>query len=264
MFGLVAGSLIVIASFVVRDALPHLSAIDGDSRLARLSRAQSPSAWGRWCADAGLVLAAAGTLVLLITVAALLTDLSDAAGNIVVGLSAAVAVVASVLGVARLGQRLRVDTERELRGEALLVAQAPARTTWDDDLPIWSPSTPERQQTSGVTLAEVPPNREEDVAAIEEPGDWGWSATAAGDAPPWAPLANGGLFSSPLLADIGLSPVEEAIDDGYRSPLLSDLLDNPIDDGDESDTDAGSDLLIDEAPAPIGSTSRLRDEMDDR
>ena len=299
-FGLLAGSLIVIASFVVRDALPHLSAIGGDSRLSRLSRAESPSAWGRWCADAGLVLAAAGTLVLLITVAALLADLGDDAGNIVVGLSVAVAVVASVLGCARLGQRLRWDTERELGGAPWTVASTPARATemsvpsskpaaavqkldqpaprvvkvtsaepgdvWDDDLPMWSPSTAEHRPTMGARVAEVAPERDELVATVEESGAWGWSAPSAEDAPPRSHVASGGLFSSPLLADIGLPAVEEQVEDGFRSPLLSDLHDGPVDDGDGDDIDlnAGSDLLLDEAPAPVGSSGRQRDEIDDR
>jgi len=300
-FGLLAGSLIVIASFVVRDALPHLTAISRDSRLARASQASSPMAWARWCADAGLVLAAAGTLVLAITVATLLADLSDDAGNVVVGLSVAVAVAASVLGAVRLWQRLREDAAREMIGEARTEAGDPALPNeaaavpakravetverddrpsprevapavdqpgdvWDDDLSIWSPSPSERQQPIVPTLAEVSPDGERDVASEAGLGSWGSVAGAAAAEPPRTPLPNRGLFSSPLLADIGPSPVEE-VDDGFRSPLLSDLQDGHRDDGgegDDIDPDGGFDLLLDEAPAPVGSSGRHRDGMDDR
>ena len=299
-FGLLTGSLIVITSFVVRDALPHLAAIADGSRLARLSRSASPLAWARWCADAGLVLAAAGTLVLVITVAALLADLSDDAGNIVVGLSVAAAIVASAIGAARLGKRLRGDTERELRGEPWPVAAAPARTAerpvistepalikaaqldhspravelasaesgdvWEDDLPLWSPPTRTRQESTGATVPEVALDRDELVASVEEPGAWGYSAPPAAEAPPRAPMTAGGLFSSPLLADIGLPTVDDEEDDGFRSPLLSDLRVGSVDDGDGDvvEEEAGSDLLIDETPAPIQVGGRLRDEVDDR
>ena len=329
-FGLLAGSLIVIASFVVRDGLPHLAVIGPGSRLSRLSRAEAPLAWGRWCADAGLVLAGAGTCVLLITVAALLAGLSDSAGNLLVGLSIAVAVAASVLGVARLARRLSAETDAELRGEArqesrstvaappvTIAAPAPspvhtfgidlpdtpasmAEDVWDDELPTWTPSAgppvATRTEIDAVapSLAAAPPDAHrqpvqpapavavneparrarlsirrrsgEPVEPVPEPHE-----DAAVSSPTSMPVPTqgseqrtpvaGGVFSSPLLADIGLTPLDQAGEDGFRSPLLSNL------DTEERMDEylmGGSDLLIDEAPSPVQSTVRQREEIDNR
>ena len=71
----------------------------------------------------------------------------------------------------------------------------------------------------------------------------------------------GGIFQSPLLADIGLTPLDQDGDDGFRSPLL-----NNLDEEERADDHllGGSDLLIDEAPAPVQPTLRHRDEVDNR
>jgi len=313
-FGLLAGSLIVIASFVVRDGLPHLSVIGDGSRLDRWSRSETPQAWGRWCADAGLVLAGAGTVVLLITVAALLVGLSDGAGNMLIGLSAAAAVVASALGIARLTQRLRVEADAELTGDLDLFAPpapepAPTRRTkpaprfesaaalvgapvgarddvWDDELPIWSPS-PGRPEAAAVEpAAGLTMPSQADSLAESEPVEPIWSAPisdpersprstgptrrlvqppAPPDQSPGAesdPPAIGGVFRSPLLADIGLTPLDGKAEDGFRSPLLTDL--HEVERDDDADLGGGSDLLIDEAPAPVQPAGRLRDEMNNR
>lgn len=320
-FGLLAGSLIVIASFAVRDGAPHLSAIPAGARLARLSRRDIPIAWGRWCADAGLVLGGTGTLVLIVTVGALLLGVSDDVGGIVVALSVAIAVIGSALGLARLTQRYRDEAEAELEGPlpasslagmpadpvtrleltrsplpsmgespavaAPTIASEPA-DVWDEDLPTWS--SPARAE---VPIAEPPgvaaPRAEQ--RSVEVPTTDGSEGSLA--APPAAPRAPvrggrrspdraddtetqpepappldevaspplGGQFSSPLLADIGLTPIERDAADGFRSPLLSDLFEAT---GLDPDAGATSDLLIDEAPAPVPATSRLRQEVDNR
>lgn len=324
-FGLLAGSLIVIVSFVVRDGLPHLSAVTEQSRLARVGRAAAPVAWDRWCADTGLVLAGAGTLVLVITVAALLADLSDGAGSLLVGLSAAVALIGSVLGAARLGQRLRVEADAETAGGLTLpIRPAPSRrprtnrpardveplstsavqpaaglavdtdTVWDDDLPIWSgplsrtnepdmdaisgpPTSLARKSTSGTASPEL-----DSSAAVPEavtpaqaqalssrrssgPATEPTYGQAQGEIPDdeLGPPVAGGRFRSPLLADIGLTPIEREADERFQSPLLSGLLAG-ADGHDGAETDVGSDLLIDEAPAPVQPVGRVRDELDNR
>lgn len=327
-FGLLAGSLIVIASFVVRDGLPHLAAIAEQSRLARISRAATPVAWARWCADTGLVLAAAGTLVLVITVAALLADLSDSAGNLLVGLSAAVAVIASVLGAARLGQRLRVEAEAETDGELALPAQPvpspqpqPRRaqrnrpagdvepvsappvqpaagltvetsTVWDDELPTWSPpsgrtdvpdagahsgpatnldtetmrSTVSPELHSSTASPEAPPPRRPRVLPSRPSVE---PSMEPPDVPEKRPIrdeeleppVSGGLFRSPLLADIGLTPGAPEAEEQFQSPLLSGLL-GEAQEHDAAEVGTGSDLLIDETPAPVQPSGRLRDELD--
>lgn len=324
-FGLLAGSLTVIASFVVRDGMPHLSAIGEGSRLGRLSRAETPLAWGRWCADAGLVLAGAGTCVLIITVAALLAGLDDGAGNILVGLSVAAAAVASALGLRRLGQRLRTEAGAELGGEleptypaeavratvaneradpsaTVDVSHEPtgARAAVDDDvwgeeLPTWSP--PIRPVAPvDVPVADLSPTPV--AGPVPESGQAGSSWADPDSVPPappptrgrtrlrvieeraeppplrgrppapsvdegQGPPAIGGLFSSPLLADIGLtSPDGDGAEARFRSPLLSDLHDVGAED--DSVVGTGSDLLIDEAPAPVQTGGRTRDGVDDR
>lgn len=112
-FGLLAGSVIVIASFLLRDAAPHLSALSPSSPLGRLSRRGAPLAWTRWCADAGLVVSAAGTAILLATVGALVADVADGVGTVVVALALAAALVAASLALARLTTRYRVDAAAE-------------------------------------------------------------------------------------------------------------------------------------------------------
>lgn len=337
-FGLLAGSGIVIISFLVRDAAPHLASLSPGSALGRLSRGDAPGAWERWCADVGLVVSAAGILVLLLTVGALLLGVADGMGTVVVALGLTVALVGAALGTARLTRRYRDEAAGERTGESLVGAwllpmptaasavsqressgiepsrmapvvihvEEPA-TLWDDELPSWSSSAPDEavpvtQTTGGEGTVEsgappepfsaerLRPGASDDAKVVDglEPPQAAPVATrriarrpsertpvvpeivpAIGrprdlpepddrrllDVEPAATVA-GGSFSSPLLADIGVGAVD-ADTAGFRSRLLLDLQD--LDGAADDQADGGSDVLIDEAPAP--ASARPRDEL---
>ena len=345
-FGLLAGSVIVIASFLLRDAAPHLSALSPSPPLGRLSRRAAPLAWRRWCADAGLVVSAAGTLVLLATVGALVADVADGAGTIVVALALTAALVGAALVLARLTVRYQDDVATELSGASVArpgvraptrvatpepsadlpvslpttrITHAPTTTRgvaahdvapvvaagtelWEDDLPTWSGASTEAAPTVRPIAAQPPKHRSPEthdaapsspspLDVSDEPEDHsegdhvrppvhvpsmeprargfrpvgrGWDADpmpAAVDPIGGAPAATviGGSFSSPLLADIGLPPANEA-SNGFRSRILLDL-DRTLGDEAGDEVETGSDIVLDESPAPAFPSTRGRDEL---